>query len=724
MASITIPLYYDLDLLLWTSAAGGIARQPNLVLGQSDSIAFAVQFVRSGVVIELTSPAWICGIKPINDVAGDYLCQTTTGVKTGSTTTTVYTFTLLLDSTELRAWLLTVTAVSNYAAFSIRDTVNLIATLPAITCTILPDYTLEGTTPTDANGTLIVSPGQTFTVSKTFAMPTDDGQNTYVLKTNGAGVGSWAADNAGTGTVTNVAVTTANGVSGSVATSTTTPAITLTLGAITPTTGAFSDETNATNATTAPLKTAGGLAVAKSLYVGEGIQVLGTGNRSTITDELLVGGELLVRYLTSYANETILDLSPIAGSVNNLAIEPSLTTLPVHIYAQGADANIGLHLQAKGAGFVNVQDGTDTTKRLRFSASGNSSAVITTLASSSTTSQTITLPNATGATTLAGLQMIQTFSAAQTFSSTVGLTLGTDATSSTAGGTLTVTGGAAVSKKLFVGTSIDLVATTSTAGQITQAGTQFIHSYGTDNLFLGGAGNATLANMSGSGLNVALGKLALGSATTTTGNVAIGKSSLGAITTSASFSNVALGNQCLDTTTSAIEVIAIGNNCQRSIVSQYSVTIGNLANAGQYSVSLGYNALNATTAAAIACVAIGRDAMKLATGERNTACGHSAGSTITTGTYNTLLGEQAQTGSATGTYRTAIGSGATANINNSIKLGRDILDVVVLPKMTTAQRGTYGTPVGGALIFNTSTGKLNFWNSTAGTPAWEEVTSI
>lgn len=40
----------------------------------------------------------------------------------------------------------------------------------------------------------------------------------------------------GSGTVTSVSVTTANGVSGSVATSTTTPAITLTLGAITPTT--------------------------------------------------------------------------------------------------------------------------------------------------------------------------------------------------------------------------------------------------------------------------------------------------------------------------------------------------------------------------------------------------------------------------------------------------------------------------------------------------------
>ena len=493
MAAITIPLYYDLDLLLWTSAAGGIARQPNLVLGQSDSIAFAVQFVRSGVVIELTSPAWICGIKPINDTAGDYLCQTTTGVKTGSTTTTVYTFTLLLDSTELRAWLLTVTAVSNYAAFSIRDTVNLIATLPAITCTILPDYTLEGTTPTDASGTLIVDSGQTFTVHKSFAMPTTDGFNNYVLKTDGAGVGSWAADSAGTGTVTSVSVTTANGVSGTVATSTTTPAITLTLGAITPTTGAFSDTTDATSSTSAPLKTAGGMAVAKSLYVG---------GFTEFTDNVDVNGDLGVHNIrelggTSMAfsdqgNNPTFEIFSVADSVNYVAIEPSLTTLPVHIYAQGTDANIGLHLQAKGTGFVNVQDGTTNTKRLRFDVSGNSSSTITTLASSSTTSQTITLPNATGATTLAGLQMIQTFSAAQTFSSTVGLTLGTDATNSSTGGTLTVTGGAAVSKKLFVGSLLDLVATTSTAGQITQAGTRLLHTYGTDNLFLGGsAGNTT-----------------------------------------------------------------------------------------------------------------------------------------------------------------------------------------------------------------------------------------
>lgn len=49
------------------------------------------------------------------------------------------------------------------------------------------------------------------------------------------GDGTWATPSSGSGTVTSVSIVTANGVSGSVATATTTPAITITLGAITPT---------------------------------------------------------------------------------------------------------------------------------------------------------------------------------------------------------------------------------------------------------------------------------------------------------------------------------------------------------------------------------------------------------------------------------------------------------------------------------------------------------
>lgn len=71
------------------------------------------------------------------------------------------------------------------------------------------------------------------TAAGAFTMAGTTGTNGQVLTSNGSGVPSWAAP-ATSGTVTSVSVTTANGVSGSVATSTTTPAITLTLGAITP----------------------------------------------------------------------------------------------------------------------------------------------------------------------------------------------------------------------------------------------------------------------------------------------------------------------------------------------------------------------------------------------------------------------------------------------------------------------------------------------------------
>lgn len=74
------------------------------------------------------------------------------------------------------------------------------------------------------------------TTSHTLIMPdSQGGANTY-LKNDGSGNLTWdAGGGGGSGTVTTVSVTTANGVSGSVANATTTPAITLTLGAITPT---------------------------------------------------------------------------------------------------------------------------------------------------------------------------------------------------------------------------------------------------------------------------------------------------------------------------------------------------------------------------------------------------------------------------------------------------------------------------------------------------------
>lgn len=101
--------------------------------------------------------------------------------------------------------------------------------------------TWTGTTIAIANG----GTGQTTAPNAINALvPTQTANNGKFLTTDGSVV-SWGTTT--TGTVTTVSVTTANGVSGSVANPTTTPAITLTLGAITPTSVAASGTVTGTN---------------------------------------------------------------------------------------------------------------------------------------------------------------------------------------------------------------------------------------------------------------------------------------------------------------------------------------------------------------------------------------------------------------------------------------------------------------------------------------------
>ena len=96
----------------------------------------------------------------------------------------------------------------------------------------------QNTTGTASNitGIMSISNGGTGATSSAAALssllPPQATNSGKVLKTDGT-IASWQIDN-GSGTVTNTSIVNANGVSGTVATSTTTPAITLSLGAITP----------------------------------------------------------------------------------------------------------------------------------------------------------------------------------------------------------------------------------------------------------------------------------------------------------------------------------------------------------------------------------------------------------------------------------------------------------------------------------------------------------
>lgn len=98
-----------------------------------------------------------------------------------------------------------------------------------------------------AGGSPLTTKGDIYTYSTTNdRLPV--GTNGQVLSADSAeATGLKWITVSGTGTVTSVSVTTANGISGSVATATTTPAITLTLGAITPSSVASTGTVTGTN---------------------------------------------------------------------------------------------------------------------------------------------------------------------------------------------------------------------------------------------------------------------------------------------------------------------------------------------------------------------------------------------------------------------------------------------------------------------------------------------
>lgn len=104
----------------------------------------------------------------------------------------------------------------------------------------------------------------------------------------------------------------------------------------------------------------------------------------------------VIAQVNSAAGTATLKLASIASAVNQVTIENSATGNAVHVTATGTDTNIGLHLAAKGTGYVNAQDTTDATKRIAFNPSGGATATYTMLSSSQTVNRTLTLPDATG----------------------------------------------------------------------------------------------------------------------------------------------------------------------------------------------------------------------------------------------------------------------------------------------------------------------------------------
>ena len=140
----------------------------------------------------------------------------------------------------------------------------------------------------------------------------------------------------------------------------------------------------------------------------------GTGvTTSTGTTSVVLSGSptittpVIAQINDSNSNATLKLLS-IASAVNQISIENGATGNPPHIYSTGSDTNIGLHIQAKGTGYVNVQGSVDATKRLAFNPdNASTTGTYTLLQTSQTASRTITLPDATD--TLVGKATTDTF---------------------------------------------------------------------------------------------------------------------------------------------------------------------------------------------------------------------------------------------------------------------------------------------------------------------------
>jgi hypothetical protein len=296
-----------------------------------------------------------------------------------------------------------------------------------------------------------------------------------------------------------------------------------------------------------------------------------------------------------------------------------------------------------------------------------------------------------------------------------------------------VTGGAAVSKKLFVGTLLDLVATTSTAGQITQAGTRLLHTSGTVNLFLGEAsGNTALVTT--------------GSTNNGSNNIGIGKNTLLSVTTGSN--NVGIGRACLQLLTSGTNNLCFGDGVAYQITSGSSNIIigqaaGNALSSGNYNVAVGVSSLGACVSASQS-VAIGYQSLGSNTSSNNVGIGMNSGyySTSANGTYIgqsagiatatvgglagvaitsaancTMLGQGSGSTSATGDYRTAIGSDSRCNAANALKLGRDTLDRVIFPSWTADPASDL---VVGMVIFRSDTSTLKVYTSTG----WKTITAV
>jgi len=403
MAAKVINLYYDLDRRNWYqgSAANSAPQAQPIVIGQTDTIDWVIRFVKDALVYELPgTPAMTLGFKARGSYSASYLLQTTSYVKTGTTTSTKYTFSLDTASSELTTYLASITEPDNYVAMQITDTVNDFTTLPALDVRPLASYQVTGAAPTSANGTLVVAAGKTATINNTVTLTGTDG-TTYDLAAIVAGGVSSVAQSFTGGIIS---------VAGSPITTSGTLALTVagTSGGIPYFSSATTWATSAALAAGA-IVIGGGAGAAPTSTTSPNIGTA-TGTSLAITGNLGTNGENSQIYatgtngfiLTSGANGTIGTLGSDA-TISTQGANAAIITLGASatISTQGASAHISTtnaaaYIQSRST--FKLYDGT----------------YITTLSHAPTANRAIALPDAAG-TLLIGDEMMTAAQAGLTY---------------------------------------------------------------------------------------------------------------------------------------------------------------------------------------------------------------------------------------------------------------------------------------------------------------------
>ena len=702
MANITVTLYWDMDLRKWTTTLGGTTEtDPIQGLVQGDIVKFAVRFVQTGVAVVLAAPVFTAsGIKADNDFTGSYLIQLSAPVLSD---TTLYTFTVNpLNSANLNTFLQTYR--NTWCALEIYDSVNGILTTP-LELQITPGYSLSGTPTDNVAGVIVVAAGKTVTFPQSLTFPSALGTNGFQLTTDGAGALTWAASGALTdgdkGDIT---------VSNSGATFTIdNDVVGLAQLAHMPTARVIG-RTTAGNGSPELLTISGTGSVAMTNTPTLVTPVLGAATATSINGVSINGSGYSISLgnnIFSYNSGGEIDLSgDVSTGVGG----------DIYTYAQNGNhgGNIDTHADQGGGGNIDTsgafgQGGSITTSNGggSISTNGNGSIGLGTTANrtylvstAGNNEKTATFPNVTGtvavaatsatatqalfATATAGAPAYRAIATADiaTALTTPGAIGGTTAStgafttltsSSTTDSTTTATGaiqtlgGLGVAKSIFAGGNINIPATTSTAGQITQASTRIFHTYGTENLFLGSSsGNFTTT---GAGGNCGIGNLTL--------NLLQG-----------GLRNMAIGSRALQKVAGGNDNIGIGQEAGNSITSGSTNTLvgggaaGNLVSGSSNSV-IGFQSMFLASGSSNVAVGV-FSGYSVSSGSSNVLLGMNAGraelggAAITSGSFNTMLGDQTSAFLATGSYQTAIGAGAICTAINQVMIGRST-ESVTLP---------------------------------------------